>query len=230
MTALQRAIGDVGLMSLALILAGLARRGTVRTSRAFALYLGWMFVSSVLALLWPARFYTWTFWGFLQVSFAALELAILVELVYWIFLGFPGAALSARAVVLALLIATLCAVMMIPVGDDASGPVMGALRARVQIGTAWGFAALAGLTLFYDIPVRPMHRAVMLGMTVKLVLFGEILQLLAEEERWEPILHSLQPAAFVAVACWWAWEAWRREPALTVDTELAAQLQPWRAR
>jgi len=229
-TTLQTTITYAGLVVVSLVLAGLIRRGTARTARAFSFYLAWMLAASVPAILWPARFYTWDFWVFRQISLDALELAILVELAYWIFLGFPGAALSARTVVLAFLVATFCAVMA-PVHADVSGPLMGALRARVEIGTAWGFAAISGLTLYYDIPVRRIHRAIMLGLVIKLVLLGEILQFLAERgPRFEPIFRTIQPAAFVGIACWWAVEAWRREPAPTVDPELAAQLQPWRAR
>jgi hypothetical protein len=228
-TLTQTVVAFLGLAGLALTVAGLLVRGTVRTARAFLAYLAFMFVAAVLVMLWPGRFFTWQFWVFKQIVFDALELGTLAELGYWTFLGFPGAARQARSVVLLLLVGTFVAVVMLPTAHDQAGPMLGFLRPRLEIGIAWTFTALAGLVSWYEIPVRPIHRAIMLGLVIHLVIFGTVVQILGEFGlRWNTLLATLQPAAFVAITMWWAREAWRREPALAVDPALAQMLQPWR--
>lgn len=231
MTPVQNLGVAFGALGSTLVVAGLVRRGTIRTAHAFGLYHAWLLAGGALVALWPARFYAWGFWSVRMLGCDLLELSALIELAWWTFAGFPGAAARARALVLALLVATCCAVMMLPLGPDFSGPLLGALRARLEIGTAWGFAALAALVLYYDIPVRPIHRAIVLGLVIKLVVFGQILEWLAQNgPALEPVLNTAHAAGFSVLTCWWAWAAWKREAEPSVDLELAAMLQPWRAR
>jgi hypothetical protein len=226
----QTAVAVLGLAGTLFTLGGLLLRRTIATATTFAAYLAFMCTAGALVLLWPDRFYTTAFWTFKQLVFDALELAMVVELAYWIFLGFPGAARTVRGLILALLVATFAAVVVAPVSAEGSF-MLGGLRLRLELGAAWMFAAMAGLTLYYDIPVRPIHRAILFGMGIHYFVFGTILErLTGAGPARDRALATLQQGVFVAITCWWAIAAWRKEPVLSVDPELAAQLQPWRRR
>jgi hypothetical protein len=108
---------------------------------------------------------------------------------------------------------------------------LGSLRLRLEVGVAWTFAAIAALVRWYDIPLSSIHRSIILGFVVHLFVFSTLLETIAAHGfAWAAPLITLSPAAFLAVSCWWAWTAWRPEPALEVAPELMAVLQPWRSR
>ncbi len=231
MSPFQTAVAVLGLAGTLFALAGLLLRRTIATTRAFAAYLALMASAAALVMLWPERFYTAAFWTFKQIAFDGLELAMVAELVYWTFLGFPGAARTIRGLILALLVGTFIAIVAAPSPAAGSDFMLGGLRLRLELGAAWMFAAMAGLTLYYDIPVRPIHRAILFGMGLHYFVFGTILErLTGVGPDWDRILATTQQTVFVAITCWWAVAAWKREPVLNVDRELAAQLQPWRVR
>jgi hypothetical protein len=227
-------IGWLGVTLGALIVAGLAFRGRVVICRAFIAYFSVMVVAEFLTLAFPGRFWTLQFWLFKRTVFDVLELSIAVELAYWTFLGFPGAARSARGVVFLFLVGTLVAVLMLPheaISHDQSDLVLGSLRLRLEVGVAWLFTAIAALVRWYDIPLPSIHRSIMLGFVVHLFVFSTLLETIAAHGyAWATPLVTLSPAAFVTICCWWAWTAWRPEPALEVAPEFMAVLQPWRSR
>jgi hypothetical protein len=233
-TLLQLAIGYVGVTIGALTVAGLLLRGRAFICRAFTLYLSFIVVVDVLALRLPDRYWTMQFWLFKRTALDVLELSIAVELAYWIFLGFPGAARNARAVVFLFLVGTLVAVLMFPhevLTHDQSNLVLGSLRLRLEVGVAWLFTAIAALVRWYDIPLPSIHRSIMLGFVIHLFVFSTLLETVAAHGyAWAVPIITLSPAAFMIISCWWAWTAWRPEPALEVAPELMAVLQPWRSR
>lgn len=234
MTPLQVVIGYAGVALAATTVAGLLRRDRARICRAFTVYLACMVVADLLVLGAPGRFWTWEFWLFKQTVFDVLEVATAVELGYWIFLGFPGAARSARGVVLLFLVGTLVAVLMLPsetAAADQSDLLLGSLRLRLEVGIAWVFAAIGALVRWYDIPLPSIHRSIILGFVIHLFVFSTLLQYIAAHGyAWAAPLETLAPAALTAVSSWWAWTAWRPEPALEVDPAFMVLLQPWRAR
>jgi hypothetical protein len=233
-TLQQLAIGFFGVTMLALTVAGLLRRERAGICRAFTVYLSWMMVADLCVLVAPDRFWTWEFWLFKQTVFDLLELAIAVEVAYWIFLGFPGAARSARGIMFLFLAGTLVAVLMLPhetAARDQSDLMLGSLRVRLEVGVAWMFAAIAALVRWYDIPLPSIHRSIIVGFVIHLFVFSTVLEAVAAHGyEWAAPLQSFGPAALAAICCWWAWTAWRPEPALEVAPEFMAVLQPWRSR
>jgi hypothetical protein len=224
-------VAYLGLCVMGLTLGGLLLRGHARICRFFAAYLSAVLVAEALVTLWPSAFWTWQFWMFKHVVFDVLKIGIALELAYWIFLGFPGAAQSARGVALVLLVGTLAAVLALPAQQGYEvGYLVGEIRARLEVGTAWLFTALAALVRWYRVPLRPMHRALILGFVGYLLLFSTMLKLAADYAPLYSSLAAAQPIAYVAVCCWWAWEAWRPERALLADPAVLARLQPWRVR
>jgi len=69
----------------------------------------------------------------------------------------------------------------------------------------------------------------MLGFVPYLVVFSAVMKLVAEYG-WSHWLTTLGPVAYLLTCSWWAWTAWRAEPALEADPLLIARLQPWRVR
>lgn len=231
MTFAQLAIVWPCLLAAALALAGLLLRGRARFCRLFTCYLFVMLLSESLVMVWPSLFWTWSFWLFKQAVFDVLKIATALELAYWIFLGFPGAAERARGVVFLFLVATLIAVIALPneIGRDQAGYFLGQLRARLGVGTAWIFTALAALVRWYRIPLHPMHRTLIISFTGYLLVFSTVMKL-AVNQGITTFLSTIEPIAYTAICFWWAWEAWQREPEMAIDPALVARLQPWKAR
>jgi len=229
MTVWQTVVGALVTLAIALAVAGLSIRGHARYCRAFTAYLVFVLVTDLLVMSWPDRFWTWPFWFFQQTMADVLKIVVALELAYWIFLGFPGAARSARGVLLLLLVATLLAVVALPneASRDTRGYLIGSLRPRLQIGALWVFTALAGLVRWYRVPLHPMHRTIILGFVAYLTIFGTFLHLVADYG-WSRHVETAEPIAYLAACSWWAWEGWRREPALDADAAVVARLQPWR--
>jgi hypothetical protein len=215
------------LLAAALGLAGLLLRGNARFCRVFTCYLGVMVVIETAVTIWPGVFWTWRFWLLKQVAYDMLKIATALELAYWIFLGFPGAGRVARGVVFLFLGATLVAVLAMPATPATTEFTLASLRARLEVGTAWTFTALAALVRWYRIPLHPMHRAIIFGFVSYLMVFSTALKLAADTGLMK-YLAVAQPPAYLAVCCLWAWAAWQREAVSDVNVDIVAQLQPWR--
>lgn len=233
MTFPQQLIVYCGLLGSGLTVAGLILRGQWRIARSFTAYLAFMWVTGLLVAGWPATFWTWSFWLFKQIAFDTLELATAFELAYWVFLGFPGAARSARATMFALAVGTFLAVVAIP-HQESYGEALtltAYLRPRVELGIGWLFVAIAVLVRWYDIPLHPTHRAIILGMTAHLCIFGLFLHAMGvlglEWATGEPLV-TLVPAAFAGICFWWAWCVWQPNAPLVGPPGLVKRLQPWR--
>ena len=133
-----------------------------------------------------------------------------------------------------LLAGTLVVVLMLPRdagGLDQSGFVFGSLRIRLETGIAWAFAAIAALVRWYDVPVHPLHRGIILGFVLHLAVFSTLIQLLASHGyQWASELVTLSPAVLMGVCALWMWSSWRPDAELSADPALVLRLQPWRAR
>jgi hypothetical protein len=231
MTPLQVAIALGVQFAAALAIGGLALRRRAHLARFFGVYLVVGLATDVMMMSWPSQFYVWHFWLFRQTILDVLKILIAVELAYRIFMGFPGAAHTTRSVLFLLLLGTLVAVLALPneaAHHDRSGYYLGELRPRVEMAAVWMLTALAGLVVWYRIPLHPFHKAIMQGFVPYLVVFSTMLKLVAQYG-WSRYLTALGPVAYLIACSWWAWASWRPEPAYDVDPELVARLQPWRA-
>ena len=215
-------------MAIAIAIVGLYVRGYARFCRFFLTYLMTVLFVGLLMTLWPDRFYSQQFWILQHVVFDALKLATVLELGYWIFLGFPGAAQTARSTLFLFLVGTLVAVVMLPhetLAADGTGSVLlGALRPRLETAMVFMFTALAALIVWYRIPVHPVHMGIIIGFVPYLTVFTTVVRFLSIYGLDERI-NTLGPAAYLLACSWWAVVAWRRAPAVA---PVIARLQPWR--
>src|SRR6266849_1405381 len=109
MSGLQRLIGLVGMLQLAVLFAALLVRRHYRVAPLFTLYVGGVWLTS--AILGLA--YTWETWMVHQVSAAALRFGVALELTYGIFGAFPAALATARRAMFTLLVLTAAMAMSV---------------------------------------------------------------------------------------------------------------------
>jgi hypothetical protein len=201
-------------------LGGLVARRKVSVCRFFVPYLGTVALADLLQLLWPDTFLQQWFWFGSQHVINVLRFALALELTYRVFRAFPSARATARGVLLVVLLITL-AVVFAGTGDlqptegaPALGPLISRVQPRVLNGAIWLLTAIAGLILWYRLPVHPLHKAILIGYVPYLLIFTVSLNLI-ESQGWQvrEQVNYLHMPAFLAVVTYWAVAAWRRAEA-----------------
>jgi hypothetical protein len=197
-------------------LTGLFVRGRVRICRTFVVYLAFISAADLLMLAWPDFF--WRLWFYIGKEFVinVLRLAVGLELTYWTFRAFPSARATARGALLLALATTLVIVLLgtsdliPPEGAPPLGPLATRIQPRVLSGAIWLLTAIAGLILWYRLPVHPLHKAILLGLVPYLLIFSVSLNLL-ESRGWEVLSFSsyLHTSVFLLVLGYWTYAAWR---------------------
>jgi hypothetical protein len=198
---------------LLVMLAGLVVRRRVSECYSFVAYAVIVLVCGPLMALWPSRFWTKDFWLLRQALYDAAKMVVSVELAWRVFRPFPGAMRAARGWALVVLPMALLLIASLPSIDYST---WGAWQPRMMMGCMALFAVTASLSHWYNLPVRPWHRALILGFSGYLVVFTLLLQVLRNYgwviRFWYNLADSL---AYLALIIWWAVEAWRPDPLLT---------------
>ena len=209
-------------------LLGVAVRGRALVCWTFVVYLGVIALADLLMLLWPDTF--WRLWFYLgkELVINLLRFAVALELTYRTFRAFPSARATARAVLLVVLMITL-AIVLVGTADlepTDGGPALGPLATRVQPrvlnGSIWLLSAIAGLVLWYRLPVHPLHKAILVGLVPYLLIHSVSLNLI-ESHGWDvrASVNYLYTVAFLLVLLYWAVVAWRRNEAPQQASPLA---------
>jgi len=196
---------------------GLVVRRRAEASRTFLAYLAVIAGADLLMLLWPATFRQQWFWFGKELLIHALRFGVALELTYWTFRAFPSARASARGVLLAILLLTLGIVLFgtgslePPAGAPALGPLISRVQPAIVNGTIWLLTGMAGLILWYRLPVHPFHKAILVGLVPYLLVYTVSLSLI-ESHGWgvRTQVNHFFPVAFVLVLGYWAVAAWRR--------------------
>jgi hypothetical protein len=181
-----------------------------RRMPVFVLFVGGVLVFNVVYALHP----TWETYMLLQIVTAALRFGLGLELTNCIFGAFPAAAVTARRVMLLILVATaVTAVTTAP--PDATYTRMHAESVpRMASAVIWMVTALAALVLWYRLPLAPLPRAILMGYAPYLLLFTILMSLLFEGgsphvRLW---VGYLDPLAFFVLFNYWLRVAWRTVP------------------
>lgn len=203
--ALQLAIT----LALLLALLGLHRRSRLSLCWSFLPYSLAIIVCGNLATLWPSRFFNPEFWLLKQAVYDVCKLAVALELAARVPQAFPGAKRQAQRWILFALAATLLLAALSPAG---SYHTMAEWQQRALVGNTWLFSLTALAVLYYRLPVHVWHRALLGGFAGYLLIFGVGLQAL-RGAGWSvaPLVGLADGWAYLAVCCWWAVSAWRRE-------------------
>ena len=204
-----------GLAVIFVLLAGLAVRQRVRLCWTFPLYLGTIALADLALMVGPPPFDSQLFWFGKELVITVLRFALALELTYRTVRAFPTARATVRAVLLGVLVLTL-AIVFSGTGDLAAEgtPVLGPLITRVQplvlYGAIWLLTGIAGVILWYRLPVHPLHKAILVGLVPYLLLSTVSLNLI-EKWGWEVSGQvNLVPAlAWLCLLSVWAVMAWR---------------------
>lgn len=207
MTAVQLALAWAVVAALMVTLAGLVARGRLHLCWSFAIYAGVVLVCDTAMMLWPARFYTPEFWMFRQALFDAAKVAVALELAYRVVRAFPGAMRTARVSALAVLAFSTA---LIVAGPWAAGyETMAEWQPRMVFGVVSLFTLTALVVLWYNLPVQPWHRALLMGFSAYLLVFTVVLNVL-RTQGWQMAhwLGLLDGVAYLALTIWWAFASW----------------------
>lgn len=201
--------------ALVVTLAGLLARRRLQLCWAFGIYAAVVLSCETAIALWPERFYTPNFWMVKQALYDAAKVAVAMELAYRVVRAFPGAMRTARISVLALL--TLSTAVIVAGPWAAGYKAMAEWQPRMVLGVVSLFTLTALVVLWYNLPVRAWHRALLMGFSGYLLVFTVVLNVL-RTHGWQlyKTLGLLDGVAYLALTMWWGWAAWAPE-AVPVD-------------
>jgi hypothetical protein len=198
--------------ALVVTLVGLIVRDRVRQCYSFVAYAVTVLVCGLLIALWPDQFWTPEFWMFRQALYDAGKMLIAVELAWRVLRAFPGATRTAQLWAVILLPLSVVLVVGVP---SIGYSTFGEWQPRMMTGCVALFGLTAILTLWYRLPVRPWHRALLLGFASYLLVFTTLLEV-QRIEGWaiRPWYNLADGLSYLALIAWWAAEAWRPDPVL----------------
>jgi len=203
-----------------LVLGGLVARRKLGVCRFFVVYLSVATAADILILLWPRYFFTQPFWVAKEAAIHLLRFAVILELTYRTFQAFPSARSSARMLALVVLGGTFVILLAGAgnLGEPGTTPPLGPVISRVQPmvlnGSVWLLTAMAGLILWYRLPVHPWHKAIIMGLVVYLLVFSTSLSWI-ESRGWaeREFANHFMRAGYLSLLAYWAVAAWRRAEA-----------------
>jgi hypothetical protein len=204
-------VDDLIAVLLLATLVGMWLSGRIGLCRSFAVYLVFAIATTELMRWWPERFYTRDFFTAKQLVFAALSIAVVLELVRSGLATFPRARRVSQWSVLAVAAVGAFAVLA---GSGASDYYT---RLGVLVG-AGQLCALVTLVVFlmvvqwYRLPLRPWHRAIAVGFLLYRGVYGVLLGVLAHYGGpVHAFVEELDGAAYAATVGLWGFAAWRAE-------------------
>jgi uncharacterized PurR-regulated membrane protein YhhQ (DUF165 family) len=199
-------------------LAGLVARRHITNCWAFALYLLAVLATDTAMLF--DRFDTLAFWMLKEISLNALKFAIAFELMTRAFARFPGARATAQRAMRLVLVLTLVTLVWVaaawqvdPTGmssREVAARIAGEFQPRLVTAATWLFVAIAGLILWYRLPVESMAKAILIGFVPYLIFSYMVLQLRNANQwptgGWMP---GLDAWAWPILMLYWARSAWQ---------------------
>lgn len=212
MSALQRLLSSVANLLTLAVFVGLVVRKRYRSCYTFAVYLLAVFVPHSMMSLWPERFFKWDFWILTESVHNLLKFSIAVELTLRTFRAFPGAQATARRVLFGVLGVTYVGVLAVPVREAAYAILASQVHIRILNGTIWLFAGIAGLILWYRLPVDLLHKAILIGFVPYLLVFTVAMNAL-EAFGWHLREYAgyAESTAYVLLLAYWSYVAWQPE-------------------
>ena len=139
---------------------------------------------------------------------------------------------AVRRVIVIMLVLILAAVFFRPVADPTASSLALAIHPRLANGTALLFAAVWMLILWYNVPVHPLHRAILRGFVPYLLVFTVVLGLtdtLNANPAARRIINLANGLSYLLMLLYWTWSVWRPQEE-SANPELLRKLQPWRDR
>ena len=214
MSELQLLVANLVTTTVLLILVGLIARKRAHLCWSFTVYLAAIAVGNLMVMLWPEQFFTRWFYILKESVYNVLNLCLAAEMAYRVFRAFPGALARARLVLAPMLALITIGVISVPRGIDYID-IVTRYHPQIQTGVIWLLSATAVLAVWYNLPLNPLHRALLLGMSSYLIVFATLANIARSfgYSQTRATLSKLDGFAYLAVVVWWAYTAWRSEHA-----------------
>jgi hypothetical protein len=210
MASFQVAIGFLGLVTLLAVLVGLVARHRWNVAYTFTVYLAVVFVTDLLMTLWPAIFYTKAFYLAKENVINALRFGVAIELLYRTFRAFPSAQRTARGVTFLVLTGTLLFVLLATRDQPDAYTMINKIQPRVISASVWLFTALAGLILWYRLPIDAFQKAILLGWVPYLLVFSAALNYVGDYgPEFIVVTNTIHTLAYLGLLVFWARAAWQ---------------------
>jgi hypothetical protein len=191
-------------------LAGIVAQRRVASCVSFSVYLSVVWLTDLLIWVWPERFFVQTFWLAKEMAINVLRFAVALEISLYTFRAFPGARHALRNALLVILTATLAVVVSVnPAQNHEYATLAGKVQPRILNGAIWLFTAIAGLILWYRLPVDPFHKSILTGFVPYLLVSAVGLSAL-DAYGWVPIVqvNYLNTGAYLLLVAYWTYAAW----------------------
>ncbi len=195
----------------------MARRRAAHCVTLFPLALAWLLGDFVFVLFPAAN--TWEAWNAKELIHALLAFALGAELGWRALLVSPlGQLAAARWVLFA---AGLGALFL---GSAPAGPPSVALVPRALAALAWLYAGLLVVMARYMLPVEPLHRNLMVGLSAYSILYFVTWSHAADDVT---MAGRVSATAFALLLAAVAWAVWRPVAPPPVEPEIAHLVWPW---
>ena len=209
MSAFQTTIAVMVLITISIVLSGLVVKRRFDVAYTFTIYLAVVFLTDLLAVLWPATFYRKVLYLHKENALNALRFGVALELMYRTFRAFPSAHRTARMLFLALLCVTLIVVLAATGDQPDADTLLNKVQPRVISATVWLITVLAGLILWYRLPVESFHKAILLGWVPYLLIFSAALNYVGDYgPEFRTASNYVHTLAYLGLLVYWARAAW----------------------
>ena len=218
MSLYQQVFGWLGILQGFALLGVLLLRSHYRRMPLLTLYVGGVRVFGVVYAIDP----TWGKCMLLEVVSAILRFGVALELTWCIFGAFPAAASAARRLMLVILVATAVIALATAPLDAMATRTHAEAIPRLATAAIWMFTALAGLVLWYRLPLAPLPRAILMGYAPYLLVFTIGMSLLFDprSQHLRAWAGYVSPLAFFVLTNYWLRVAWRTAPETTRPFEI----------
>jgi hypothetical protein len=219
MTTLQWVISALGDLQMIALLAVLIIRRHYQRLPMFTIFVGGSIASGTFLKL----NYTWNGFMIHSVVTAVLRFGVALELTRCIFGAFPAAAATARRVMFAILLVTAFVAFVMTGPSATYTRVHAEAIPRLGATVIWILTAVAGLVLWYRLPLAPLPRAILIGYAPYMLLYTVALSLLfsAEAQPYRSLIGYVNSGTFMLLVAYWISVAWR-----TASESSAPQLPP----
>jgi len=219
-----------GIGLLMAILAGLVVRRRLTRLPSWTVYVVAIVSWQLLTTIWRARYFKLANWAAYESLAVLSTLWIALELAHRIAGRLPGARRVLAFWLAVILSATVAFIAMTPLSAEANWPrLLGfALLPRLNVGIAASFCAVGGVAALYAVPLDRLHRSVLVGMTVYILVFVVILDHLNIAWIDRIWMSRASATSYDLIACTWVAAAWRRgEVMAPIPAHLKKLWWPW---
>lgn len=203
------------------VLLGLMWRRRLGRAWSLPVFLSAVLAADMIVALWPAL-NTWRFWLSIEVFHTLLLLALVLEVSFRIARSLPGPALT-----LSLLVPIVIAATGALWRDAPRQYVLFELVPRLLAGTAGLYIGTFLVQAFFRVPVDPLHKAVLLGLSPWMLLYAATWGRVTRADA-VAMTGAVNAAMFAFALLVLLEAAWRREDGPTVRLGLLRFLWPWR--